>query len=109
MGNIQAASARAHHSSAAEALDWLQEHIPRLILLDLHLPDMPGLEFSRRLRQVPLWQDIPIIGITSLLLPEDYSIFPAAGLTEFVVKPFDVTQLVSSIRRLLDPGPPADN
>ncbi len=96
-------------ASAAEALDWLREHIPNLIITDLYLPDMPGLELSRRIRLLSALQHIPIIGITSWLRPEDPDIFLDAGLTDFFIKPVEISRLVSCILRLLaTPSPPEE-
>jgi CheY-like chemotaxis protein len=61
---VEAANGRA-------ALQCVTERRPRLVLLDLMMPEMDGFEFAHRLRQNPEWRDIPIIVLTAKDITED--------------------------------------
>ncbi len=83
-------------------LDLARAQLPDLILLDLHLPDMPGLEVLQRLRRNPETQTIPVVVVSADATPEHIAQLLAAGAQSYVTKPFDI----SSILRLLDEAVP---
>jgi CheY-like chemotaxis protein len=83
-------------------LDVARAHLPDLILLDLHLPDMPGLEVLRRLRQNPETEQIPVVVVSADATPEHIEELLAAGAQSYVTKPFDI----SSVLRLFDETKP---
>jgi CheY-like chemotaxis protein len=60
---------------------------PALILMDVHLPEMDGLEVIRRLRANPEWADLPIIALTALAMPGDQERCLAAGANDYISKP----------------------
>jgi PAS domain S-box-containing protein len=65
--------------TAEDAWDHLQKHRPDLVLLDIHLPGMNGIELCRRLRELPQQADLPIALFSQGALPEDISAGLAAG------------------------------
>ena len=75
---------------------------PSLILLDLLLPGMTGLEICRRLRNEPATLDTPIVIITAKALPADITASIELGVNEFIVKPFSVREVVGQVRSLLN-------
>jgi DNA-binding response OmpR family regulator len=88
--------------SAEEALRALDEFRPKLILTDLQLPGIDGLEMTRRIKANPLTRDIAIIALTARALAGDELQVFAAGCDGYITKPIDTNMLSSQIRRLLD-------
>ena len=76
-------------------LDLARRHRPDLILLDLHLPDIPGDEVLRRLREVPETRHIPVIMISADANPGQIQRLVAAGAWRYLTKPLDVKQFLS--------------
>ncbi len=95
------------HEDARSARGALGDEPPDLILLDLGLPDMDGIDFARELRSRPGYQRVPIVALTARGLAVDkYEAFKA-GFDGYFTKPFDPLELVYSIRaflRLARPG-----
>ena len=78
-----------------------QTRIPDLILLDMCLPDMDGLEFIKEIKAKFQTQSIPIIAVTALAKSEDRERFLAAGCVDYVSKPFDLEELETTVTRYL--------
>ncbi|NTU80736.1 MAG: response regulator [Chloroflexales bacterium] len=89
--------------SGAEALGQAMARLPDLILLDVLLPDLDGIEVCRRVRAEPLLAEVPVIMITALNDPDARLNSLEAGADDFITKPVDFLELrarVSSILRL---------
>lgn len=85
----------------SEAMEMLlKERRPDLILLDINLPSIGGLELLTRLRQDPNLTDIPVVVFTSSRLVEDVREAEDHGAAMFIVKPFDVLEYLSTLRRI---------
>ena len=76
---------------------------PLLILLDLLLPGMNGLEVCRRVRREPSTARIPIIMVTAKASEVDFVSAKAAGVDDYVTKPFSVRKVIERISALLYP------
>ncbi len=74
---------------------------PRLILLDLLLPEMNGLEVCRRIRRDPSTAGIPIIMVTATASEAEFVNAKAAGVDDYVTKPFSVVKVIERITALL--------
>ena len=94
-----------YHVSTAEqaesALAALQSFHPRLILMDVQLPGMDGLELTRRLRADPGMDDVVILALTAYAMKSDEQRALAAGCDGYVAKPIDTRTLPGVIRDLL--------
>jgi CheY-like chemotaxis protein/nitrogen-specific signal transduction histidine kinase len=75
-------------------LDLAAEHDPDLILLDLHLPDMPGQEVLRRLRAEPRTAEVPVVVLSADARPTLIKELLAQGVRAFLTKPLDVKELL---------------
>jgi DNA-binding response OmpR family regulator len=74
---------------------------PELVLLDLMLPKLHGLQVCRMLKTSPLTQHIPIIMVTALGSPEDKLKGFGQGADDYVTKPFDIPELLARIQAVL--------
>jgi len=87
--------------SGKDALERLKVLTPDLILLDLMMPDINGLEVCRRIKSTPEYEDIPVIFLTASIeeshLIEAYSV----GANDYVTKPFRKPELLSRINTQL--------
>ncbi len=86
-------------TTAQEAFDLLRSERPDLILMDVQLPTMDGLEATKKLKENPATRDIPVIAVTSYAMKGDRERALAAGCVDYLTKPLDKTsflQLVSS-------------
>ena len=88
-------------NSGAAAVALAHEHQPDAMLLDLVMPEMDGWEVTRRLRQEPLFQELPIIMVSASTLPVDESQCYQAGANEFLPKPLRFAELLRIIERYL--------
>jgi two-component system, OmpR family, phosphate regulon response regulator PhoB len=88
-----------------------QKHSPDLVLLDLLLPGMDGLEVCRRMKRDPALQHIPIIMVTAKGEEMDRVVGLELGADDYVVKPFSIREIILRIQKLLDrqekQGPPS--
>jgi len=89
---------------AEAALLQIREHAPRLILMDLQLPGIDGLELTRRLKSDPATRDIVIIAVTAYAMKGDQDRALAAGCDDYITKPIDTRALPETIRRHLERG-----
>ena len=77
---------------------------PDLILMDIQLPKMSGLEATRQLRNDPRTAAIPIIVVTSFALSGDEQKATAAGATAYLAKPYSPRALLAKIREIVPEG-----
>jgi len=78
-----------------------EKHRPKLILMDIQLPDFDGYEATRRLKANPVLSSIPIIAITSYALSGDDVKAYEAGCDAYVSKPFSPRALLAKIREFV--------
>ena len=89
--------------SGVEALELAEAARPDLILLDVNLPDLSGLEVCRRLRRTPSFAGGRIVMLTAAAQREDVKGGLAAGADEYLTKPFSPVRLLSLVEALV-PG-----
>lgn len=86
-------------------LDGLRASPPDLVLLDISLPTMTGLEVLEHMRADPVLMKLPVIALTAHAMPDDRDKFLAQGFDAYVSKPIvDETVLIGEIERLLGQG-----
>ncbi len=71
-----------------EALNQLEQHDFDLVLMDCNMPVMDGYEASRQIRQSERWPDLPIVALTANAMPEERERCRAAGMNDYLAKPF---------------------
>ena len=84
-------------ANGAEALRLAEGRAPDLVLLDLGLPDMPGLDVARRLKASTATARVPIVALTGRDEAADRDALMAAGCAAYLVKPVDTQQLIQSL------------
>jgi two-component system, cell cycle response regulator DivK len=88
-------------STAEEALDMAQTFRPRLVLADIQLPGMDGLEMTRRLKAAPETRDTVVLALTAFAMKGDEEKAFAAGCDGYITKPIDTRTFPSLIRQYL--------
>ena len=83
------------------AIAIAKAHQPDIILMDIQMPTMDGIEATRQIRLDPNLVNIPIIAMTALAMSGDRDRCLAAGANEYVSKPLKLKQLVTTIQSLL--------
>lgn len=92
-------------ADAEEALDRLTALHPDLILMDLQLPGMDGLELTQRLKADPATRDIVIVAMTAYAMKGDAARAAAAGCDGYIAKPIDTRALPHQVAAHLDYRP----
>jgi CheY-like chemotaxis protein len=81
-------------SNGIEALEELRKHSPRVMVLDLMMPEMDGWTVMERIRKLPLDERPRIVIVSALTGPEEKAKATALGADAFMPKPFDVEELI---------------
>ena len=84
-----------------EGVRALERH-PALILMDIQLPGINGIEALQELRADPVTRPTPVIAITASVMTQDQKRIMAAGFDGFQGKPISVKQLLATVREILD-------
>ncbi len=87
-----------------EALEMVKTERPDLVVLDVMMPEMDGMEACERLKKDPTTNSIPIIMLTAKGRKEDVVDAIAAGANSYIVKPFNLSELVERIEKVLSDG-----
>jgi two-component system cell cycle response regulator DivK len=86
-------------STAREALTLAAEQLPNVILMDVRLPDMSGVEAVRRLKADPSTATIPVIALTAFAMDGQREWLLDAGFDDYVAKPIDIHTFPEAVRR----------
>ena len=86
-------------STGGEALSLAAEHRPAVVLMDIRLPDMDGLEALRRLRVDERTASIPVLAVTAQAMKGDRERFTEAGFDGYLSKPVDVDELLAAVEQ----------
>ena len=85
-----------------EGVRLARERRPALILMDIQLPGINGVEALHQLRADPTTSAIPVIAVTASVMTDDRTRIMAAGFDGFHGKPISVRQLLATVREILD-------
>jgi len=98
-------------TTAGQALEMATQHVPALVLMDVRLPDMDGMEALDRLRLDERTASIRVLAVTAEAMKEDRERFTQAGFDGYLSKPIDVDELLAMVElncRLAPRGEPRD-
>jgi CheY-like chemotaxis protein len=84
-------------TTGEDAVEPAQAHEPALVLMDVQLPGIDGLEALRRLRQDELTASIPVLAVTAQAMSGDRERFLAAGFDGYLSKPIDIAALIQVV------------
>jgi len=84
-------------TTAQEAFDILRTERPDLIVMDIQLPGMDGLEATKKIKEQPSTADIPVVAVTSYAMKGDREKALAAGCAGYVTKPIDKNTFVHEV------------
>ncbi len=87
--------------TGTEALEMVEQYHPDLVLMDIQMPEMDGLEATRRIRLNPETKRLPIIALTALAMPGDRERCIAAGANDYLSKPISLKKLTHTIQKHL--------
>lgn len=84
-------------STGQEAMAWLAQHTPSLLLLDMHLPDIHGLSLLQAIRALPHLAGVPAVGVSADALTESVERAATQGFQAYWTKPLDLPQVLAAL------------
>jgi two-component system cell cycle response regulator DivK len=87
-----------------EGVQLARDKAPDLVLMDIQLPGINGIEAFRRIRADPASARIPVVALTASVTPTDRSEIAAAGFDAFISKPINLKEFVETVKRLVEGG-----
>ena len=88
--------------TAEDGIRLAQERNPDLILMDIHLPGMNGIEALGVLRADPVTASIPVIAVTASVMQQDRKLITDAGFDAYVGKPINLKEFLDAVRGALE-------
>jgi two-component system cell cycle response regulator DivK len=85
-------------TTGIEAVDMASEHMPDLVLMDIQMPDLDGVQALHRLRANASTAAIPVLALTAQAMHGDRERFLAEGFDGYLSKPVDVRELIGIVR-----------
>jgi two-component system cell cycle response regulator DivK len=86
-------------TTGGRAVELAADHRPGLVLMDVQLPDIDGLEALRRLRADERTAAIPVLAVTAQAMQGDRERFLAAGFDAYVSKPVNIVELIGTVKK----------
>jgi two-component system cell cycle response regulator DivK len=90
--------------NGADGVEMAAKHHPDLIIMDISLPVMDGLEATRRIRANASTSDIPVLAVTAHARDNDRSNCLEAGCSRYLAKPVEPRRLVQEVERMIGPA-----
>ncbi len=87
-----------------EALDLARQHRPDLILMDIQLPEVSGLEVTKWLKDDPELKGIPVVAVTAFAMKGDEERIREGGCEAYLSKPISVAKFIDTVRHFLGNG-----
>ncbi len=84
-----------------EALSLAREHKPNLILMDIQLPEVSGLEVTKWLKEDDTLKSIPVVAVTAFAMKGDEEVIRQGGCEAYIYKPISVTSFLETVRRFI--------
>jgi two-component system, cell cycle response regulator DivK len=91
--------------TAEDGIHLANEHLPDLVLMDIQLPGMNGIDALRVLRSNAATAKIPVIAVTASVMQQDRKLITDAGFDAYVGKPISLKEFVEAVRHALERKP----
>ena len=91
-------------TTGGEGVRLAVEKRPDLVLMDIQLPDIDGIEALSRIREVRELDRVPVIAVSASVMPDDQQKIVASGFDAFVTKPINLKQFLETVKRFLSDG-----
>ena len=86
-----------------EALKMAREHLPDLILMDIQLPEVSGLEVTKWIKEDDRLREIPVIAVTAFAMKGDEEKIREGGCEAYIPKPISVSMFIQTVESFLKP------
>ena len=86
--------------NGVECLKALEQVIPDLILLDIMMPEMDGFQAIKKIKENPVWADIPVVAVTAKAMLEDKEVILKHGFDDYIPKPVNPTVMSFKIKKI---------
>ncbi len=87
--------------TGAEALAWMKDKIPVIVLLDISLPDISGDEILKKLRTMDHYKDVPVLAVTAIARDGDREKYLDMGFNGYIPKPINNATFISQIQQFI--------
>jgi len=87
------------------ALDLAREHSPDLILMDIQLPEVSGLEVTKWIKEDETLRNIPVVAVTAFAMKGDEEKIREGGCEAYIAKPISVSHFLETVKQYLDGTP----
>ena len=91
-------------TTGEEGVRLASERRPDLVLMDIQLPDIDGIEALRRIRAESALDRVPVIAVSASVMPDDQQKIVTSGFEAFVTKPINLKQFLETVKRFLTEG-----
>ena len=88
----------------SKAFDMAREHLPDLIIMDIQLPEISGLDITAQLKQDNELKHIPVIAVTAFAMKGDEQKIREGGCEDYISKPISVGGFIETVKKHLDRG-----
>ncbi len=92
-----------HTRDGMEVLPLVRQHRPNLIIMDIQLPEVSGLEVTKWLKSDSDLKSIPVIAVTAFAMKGDEEKIRSGGCEDYMSKPIAVGQFIAMVKRFLEP------
>jgi two-component system cell cycle response regulator DivK len=89
-------------TNVGRARQLVETIAPVVILLDIDLPGVSGLELAREIKSTPRWEQIPIVVVSASVMRQEQALAREAGCEHFIAKPFDIDLLRATVADAVD-------
>jgi two-component system, cell cycle response regulator DivK len=85
-----------------EGVKLARDHVPDLVLMDIQLPGINGIEAFKQIRADASTARIPVVALTASVTPTDRSAITAAGFDAFIGKPINLKEFLETVKRMVE-------
>jgi two-component system, cell cycle response regulator DivK len=91
-------------TSGEDGVKLAKQHVPDLVLMDIQLPGINGIDAFKQIRADAKTARVPVVALTASVTPTDRSAINAAGFDAFVSKPINLKEFLDTVKRLVEHG-----